>query len=277
MNWSRRHALIAGLALIAITNTVALGGAAYNRSGEPDSTLTLTERELQPAFPSMSSKEDSGLTLELEWRVLQDVTPRSGVFYYGGHRGGTPAWLDAQKMAALGFDTTLSAEGLSDSRDSPYRRQLPRDVLVVLELDGPTRAQALERTAQAAKDVESRNERGEGRQAAAAMIENEARSSRLFAVDAGLDRSALRTKFPDRTRYAIVHGRVRPSWIQGSKAGLIESLNAASINVPLDMRGALEGVRFRSYGLQARDAKRFEARLAFGQRLEPWLLSVTQK
>jgi hypothetical protein len=277
MTWSRRHALIAGLALIAITNSVALGGVAYNRSGEADSTLTLGERELQPAFPSMGGKENSGLTLELEWRVLQDVTPRSGVFYFGGHRGGTPAWLDAQKMASLGFDTTLSAEGLSDSRDSPYRRQLPRDVLIVLELDGPTHAQALERTLQAARDVESRNERGEGKKAVAAMLDNEARSSRLFAVDAGLDHAALRTKFPDRTRYAIVHGRVRPSWFQGSKAGLIESLDAASINVPLEMRGALEGVVSRSYGLPAREAKRFEARLAFGRRLEPWLLSATQK
>jgi hypothetical protein len=277
MKGSRQHALIAGLALIAITNTVALGGAAYNRSGEPDSTLTLTERELQPAYPSIGGKENSGLTLELDWRVLQDVTPRSGVFFYGGHRGGTPAWLDAQKMASLGFDTTLSAEGPGDQRDSPYRRQLPRDVLIVLELDGPTHAQALERTVQAARDVESRNERGEGKKAAAAMMDNEARSSRLFAVDAGPDRAALRTKFPDRTRYAIVHGRVRPSWLQGSKAGLIESLDAASINVPLEMRGALEGVRSSRYGLPAHETKRFEAQLAFGRRLEPWLLSATQK
>src|SRR6185436_4292288 len=109
-------------------------------------------------------------------------------YYYGGHRGGTPAWLDERKMAALGFDTTLAAEGLSDRRDSPYRRQLPRDVLIVLELDGPTQAQALARTVQAAKDVETRNERGEGKKAAAAMLDNEAGSSRLFAVDAGLDR-----------------------------------------------------------------------------------------
>ncbi len=42
INGSRRCALIAGLVLMTITNAVALGGAAYNRSGEPDRMLNLS-------------------------------------------------------------------------------------------------------------------------------------------------------------------------------------------------------------------------------------------
>ena len=37
---------IAGLAIIIVTNIVALAGVAYNRSGEPDAVVELTEREL---------------------------------------------------------------------------------------------------------------------------------------------------------------------------------------------------------------------------------------
>ncbi|MFL6653087.1 MAG: DUF4824 family protein, partial [Sulfurifustaceae bacterium] len=44
--WSRKRTLLAGIALIAATNAVALVGVAYNRSGEPSSVLKLTEREL---------------------------------------------------------------------------------------------------------------------------------------------------------------------------------------------------------------------------------------
>ena len=63
MNWSRRHTLIAGLALVAVTNGVALGGAAWNRSGTPDSVLALTQRELEPPYMFKGAQENSGLTL----------------------------------------------------------------------------------------------------------------------------------------------------------------------------------------------------------------------
>src|SRR5690606_5713465 len=41
-----RHGLLAGLALILLSNAVALGGAWYNRQGEAESRLQLSEREL---------------------------------------------------------------------------------------------------------------------------------------------------------------------------------------------------------------------------------------
>ena len=50
MRWSRTHTLVAGLGLIALTNAVALLGVAWNRSGEPDATLQLSQRELQPPY-----------------------------------------------------------------------------------------------------------------------------------------------------------------------------------------------------------------------------------
>ena len=48
MNWSRWHTRFTGLALIAVVNGIAISGVAYNRSGEPESKLRLSERELYP-------------------------------------------------------------------------------------------------------------------------------------------------------------------------------------------------------------------------------------
>ena len=275
LNRSRRIALIAGLALIAITNAVALAGAAYNRSGEPDSALRLSERELRRPYTSVANRENSGLTLELRWRVLQDASVSANAYRYGFEGGGVPAWLDAQKMASLGFDTGPSARGADASR----QRQLPRDVLVVLELEGPAFLEAHTRALQAAKDIEVGKERGGGKKEADELIEREARSTRLFAVDAGLDRAALRNKYPDRSRYAIVHGQVRPIGMQANTqgAGYIENLDARSVNVPLDWRGMLDGVQPETYGSRLGEIKHFDATLAFGQRLEPWLVSVVRK
>lgn len=279
MKWSRRTALIAGLALVAVTNVVALGGAAYNRSGEPESTLRLTQRELQPPFAWTAKKEDSGLALQLRWRVVSVGAPSTGIYGFYTGDGGSPAWLDAPKMASLGFDTQVSADSRGASRTSPYERQLPRNVLVVLELDGSAYQEALQRAGQAAKEVESKNERGDGKKSAQAIMDREEHfSSRLFAVDVGLDRGALRSKFPDRTKYAIVRGQVRPASDQSNhaRAGNIQSLSAATVNVPLDMRGAFEGIMPSNYGQPDAQDQRFEATLAFGKRLEPWLVTAVK-
>ena len=44
--WTRGHTLAIGIALIVLTNAVALGGVWWNRSATPESALTLSQREL---------------------------------------------------------------------------------------------------------------------------------------------------------------------------------------------------------------------------------------
>ena len=268
---------MAGLAVIGFTNAVALGGAAYNRSGEVQSTLNVTERELRPPYTWRGQKENSGMTLRLRWRVLPGADHNMGRNRIRGDFGGTPAWLDAQKMASLGFNVTLSTESRDANGISPFQRQLPRDALIVLEMAGPAYEAALDRAANEAKELEAKNERGEGKRLAEEMLDREAhRSSRLFAVDAGLDPAALRSKFPDRAKYAIVRGQVRPAqlWESKAPAGIVSELSAAEVNVPLAMRTAFEGVAPDGYSAPTEGNKHFEAKLAFGQRLEPWLISA---
>jgi hypothetical protein len=280
MRKSQRLILIAGLALIAITNAIALGGAAYNRSGAPDSTLALSDRELKLPYATWAGNENSGLSLRLSWRVLQEPASGEPRYQYFSGGGSSPGWLDASKMASLGFGSYASAAYADSREESPYERQLPRDVLLVLELDGSAYRQSLEGVGRAAAAIEARNERGQGKKGADAMIDQEThRNSRLFVVDAGTDREALRKKFPDRTRYAIVRGQVRPSRMRGAGAGsgVIEGLSVESVNVPLQLRPALEGARARGQLYGEDNTKRFEATMVWGKRMEPWLVSAAKK
>jgi hypothetical protein len=103
MKKSHRLVLIADHALIAITNAIALGGAVYNRSGEPDSTLALSDRELQLPCESWSGSENSELSLRLNWRVLQESASGEPLSVSRAHLDGpavaaSPAALRARRL-----------------------------------------------------------------------------------------------------------------------------------------------------------------------------------
>lgn len=279
MKWTPRATLIAGLALMALTNAVALGGAAYNRSGQPDSQLALTQREVQAPSPYSSRRhrdENSGLALTLQWRCLND----GETAYLGNRYCLSPPWLDAAKMAALGFDGRKLAPA-DGSEASLWRsvNQLPREVLVVLELNGPAYKEALRRSEKAYADAVGSNKDESDQRSAKGELEYERdHSSRLFAVDAGLDLHALRTQYPDRSAYAIVHARVQPIWSErkAKARGRIDDVHAEHINVPIEWRRALDGAKNRPANDDDKTPP-FDALVAFGQRLEPWLVSAARR
>ncbi len=248
-------AIVAAVVLVLAANAVALVGVAYNRDGEPESRLTLSERELRLPRQWTGRKEDSGLALRIAWRIAPRTTTGVKEGWPIETRYGPAPWLDKPKMAALGFDVALP-DPAPDER-SAYLRQLPRDVFLVLELDGPAYRQALEHAQRHAA------EKAGGKQEADAQKEVERElheSSRLFVVDAGLEVAALRARHPDRSAYAIVRGQVRPAFHRdASYSGMVADLAVDEITVPRERRNAFEG------------AKRYSAQVAFGRRLEPWL------
>jgi Domain of unknown function (DUF4824) len=283
LTWSHGHTLAAGITLIALTNAIALGGVAWNRSGEPESVLKLTQRELSQPRGYGLDREGGGLQLNVSWRVLG--TERDSEIYWNFH--GAPEWLDESKLAALGFDVSPPpAERKAAWR---YDRQLPREALVVLELDGPAYQKALERAReraarQAAKGAQT-GKTGPGspaEQAANFLRNEETTNSRLFAVDAGRDAQALRAKYPDRTRYAIVQGTVRTSYQTGRGkearwTGYIDGIQNAQVNVPLEFRKAIEAVSRSRPRAGVSDAAPFEVTVAFGRRFEPWIVAASAK
>ncbi|MGH8703341.1 MAG: DUF4824 family protein, partial [Burkholderiales bacterium] len=165
LTWSRTHTLIAGLALIALTNAIALGGVAWNRSGEPESVVKLTQRELGQSYWSISDRETGGMELSVRWRVVTTVPHES---FYPDHYG-APEWLDREKLAALGFDVSRRP----DARRR-YQRLLPREALVVLEIDGPARQKALERARARAEQEAAKAAAGKGKTGPGSPAQNAA-------------------------------------------------------------------------------------------------------
>ena len=273
ITWSRRRTLLAGVALIALTNAVVLAGVAWNRSGEPEALLRLTERELKSPGEYGFQKENSGLTLRLAWRLSRAPKPNQPDYPdFGYSGGGEGPWLNKAKLAELGFDVS-PAPG---SRRGGYPRdgrQLPREVLLVLEHDGPAWQAALERAkeraartlaAAAASPVE-RQLAIQAENAAKQLAEERENYSRVFVIDSGRDVEALRAKYPDRARYAIAHGKVAIHFASSGPSGYVSELSIPGVNVPLELRQTVDR------------QKRYEVSLAFGKRLEPWLTAAAAR
>ena len=283
MTGSRRRTLMAGVALILMTNAVALGGAAYNRSGQPEAVLSLTQRELQLPYAWGGKGENSELALGLQWRTLgmeSDNLDNLSMPYLS--IGGAPDWLDKTKLAALGFDVSLPED--TDAGRRHYDKLLSREVLLVLEMNGPAYRRALERTREhsvreqalpgahrGGKEFEQRAQR-----ASEQLKREEQDNSRLFVIDAGVDAAALRRQYPDNQHYAIVRGQIRPQLNTRQKqtrlSGYISDLSSSHINVPLDYHGI-----FGLAGSERSDNVRYVVSVAFGKRLEPWITAATDK
>jgi len=197
----KKYGLIPAIVLIVLTNIVVLAGVAYNRSSEPNATVTLTERELhwRDSWRNVD-KEDSGLHLKLKWNV-------SGYRRYDwGHWKNT--WFDKEKLTALGFDTSFPLDDKKAS--SYYSRQLPRQGYVVLEYDGDAYLDWLKgnkkRIIEAKKELAEENKVVKQK-----SLENDIRNmerlaikqSHLFAIDAGPDPGVLREKYLNTTKFVI--------------------------------------------------------------------------
>lgn len=275
--------LIAGLALIGLTNAVVLAGVVWNRQPPLDSSLHLSERELGTTT-TYWHEDNSGLALRLNYRWPSRVN--DDLRYLP---------ISAEKMSELGFEVPQT---LTEQSVRRYRRQLSRDAVLVLELNGPAYEHevALARTAHAEalrlqKAVPDNEKLQNARVSAANALEHEMqRASRLLVVDVGLDPQVLRARYPDRQRYALVHAVVqvqsntvaaesadpsqtpRWTWHLGGTASapgmqrlnLPQRWHATFANLPL--QDMAPGMSYSSH------YKRFSADLAFGRRFEPWFV-----
>ena len=88
---------IMAAALLVLTNIIVLVGVAYNRMGDTETSLLLTERELSLPYRSYSKKENSGLSLRVNWNVIPTNTFGNNSRRYNlcGYRN--PAWLTTLK------------------------------------------------------------------------------------------------------------------------------------------------------------------------------------
>lgn len=267
------HLLALAAALVLVANALAISLVAYNRSGMPESVLRLGARELAPLRePALA---DEGLP---ELRPRLRLAEGSGA---GGPEARSPSWLDEAKLRELG--ARLPAAGPAGDKQRRRLTAAPFSIaaMLVLELDGDAYRQSLalarERAGRAAAALAANPQddrlRREASQADKALAEDDTQASRLFAVDAGLDAVALRARYPNRARHAIVHGRIGAMMIgePGHQriASIVEDTGANSVSIPAEHVAALDR-------LQHGDAEG-TVEIAFGRRLEPWIRGLSMQ
>ncbi|HVG08368.1 MAG TPA: DUF4824 family protein [Thermoanaerobaculia bacterium] len=250
--------LLAGLVLIALANAAVLAGVAWNRRGEPEATVILTERELQIPWSAVNDEDDTGLDLQLEWNARWAAGGRA------------PEGLPLTTLHELGFQPRAG------------RNEPPRTAWVVMEMDGEAWQRWIAKRRRQVEE-ERRKEPESDCPPGADLEQMLVSGSRLVVVDAGRDPEALRRRHPDRSRYLVVPGTVHAREASpGAFEGLVSELRVNSIHVPLRLRPLLDEIvtaeRVRRETSTAVDVPprppRYRATVAFGKRGEPWLVNV---
>ncbi len=277
---SARGLFVLGFVILLATNIIVFSGVASNRTSNPQARIRLTERELR--LPSRISRENSGLSLKITWRVLEEDT---GFDNYPGWQ--SPEWFDAEKLEALGFK--VDDHALEMGGDISYRRPLPKEVFVVLEYNGDAYKEALNRTERAldeAKGAISANaaddkQRKKVENATNRLSNERLSNSRLFAIDVGLDPTILRENYKDQTRFIITKGLVSPNryYAKNKKevTGYIKGLSIRNTHVPLKHRQVFDTLLDKgTRKWNSPDPPRYTVELGYGSRWEPWIVSVQE-
>ena len=279
---SHMKAMIAGVSLIIVTNAIVLAGVSYNRSGEPESTITLTERELSLPYRYLGKEENSGIHLRLTHRSRD-----SGYFSRDYKQSEILDWFNKEKLAALGFDVSQPVNGGMEERH--YQRLSEKEVILVLEYNGTAYQGVLEAAQKHVDDLLAEQTQNNGKKskkknhklsrAENNLSREKTSASRLFVIDAGLDRDVLRKKYADRTKYLLMKGlvkaRIKDDRSGGKRlVGYIKSLSNKTVHVPLQHHEVLEAVVEEDTRRKQDEPPRFEATINIGQRLEVWLVSV---
>ena len=247
--------LIAGLAIILVTNAFILGHVAINRSGEPVSTLILSEKEANMIHRGMFDGENSANTVNLSFRV---VSPENT--YYNRSID-----ITREETISLGFNF----DELSESN-----RTETRNLFWVLELNG---TKYLEQLGYAQEEVKALQEKDaaaseiEYAEALVKRIKNE--FSRLYVLDVGTDADALYEKYENRDNVVVVEGETRLVFSREYKEYVLffQKVLIRQIMVPPEYRTTIN----QHYdSLNYDENIKFNVTISWGQLNEPWLVSL---
>ena len=267
-----RTLFILSLLLIVVVNGFILIGVLYNRSGDPESVVVLTEREVK--MPYRWNRDDT--SVRIDWRT---VSAEGDVY----NRYNSPEWLNQEKLKLLGFEFS---EGVNADRQSHFTEL---EAILVLEYDGSAYQQVIKAARQRVETIQNKLTKLVDDEAllsslkdAKENLEHERRSaSRLFVVDAGLDKEKLRSQYPDRHRYILTYGVVdaRSYRFKGPReqsviSGRIDRLSVNYLHVEKEVRAIIDQLRSRSSYASDKTPPRFSLTVHYGQKLEPWIEMV---
>lgn len=267
----RGHRLWWAAALVIASNLGAWGFAALNRSGEPEATLELTERELR--LPAKQA-ENTALALELVLERPRQPGPR--------HPPREAGWFDRAKLESIGFDCRRP---VTKENERHYRERPPRSTYAVLEYDGDAWRRQVEASAAEPPEPPSAPagtggapEPGTPRRTALDPL----RDTHLVVVDVGNDPAALRARYSDRRRVTIVEATAALQFVNNAGqapflAGRVLSVLPGEINVPREWQRLLGGLQTEpapATGPPPPHEPRFRVTVKWGRHLEPWITDI---
>jgi hypothetical protein len=275
---SPRFLFSLGFMVIIAANIMVIYHVSTNRTGPYETMIELTEREL--ALPYRMHEENSGISLRLRWGILGQLEEDD---YRYESRYQSPAWMDQEKLASLGFDTRKASSEINFEKEI-----VPRRAFIVLEYDGAAYQEALRRSEKQFESAQKACQSNPGNEKLSQDLKNaetrlqqdRTHTSRLFAVDAGPSAEMLRKKYPDQSRFIIAPGIVKVDWNYENKKpvlnGHVSNLLVENIHVPLEFRRPMDDILLNKHPDREADSPRYKVQLAYGARFEPWIRSVTR-
>lgn len=272
-----RTLFILALSLVLLVNAFILIGVWYNRSGDPESTVVITEREVR--MPYSWNKDQT--SLHIDWRIVSSEGDS-----YNSYN--SPAWFDQEKLVSLGFE-------FFDNYDSNINTHfIEAEAILVLEYDGDAYQKAVKiaqdrvgkverKLAQLVGGDELKTEleielQADLKDAQETLKHEELSASRLFVIDAGLDEETLRAQYPDNQRFILTYGIVNVGSygsygnnVKSDIHGRIYRLSVEKLHIGNTVSSIID--KFDQNGQYSRNVNlpRFSLGVHYGQKLEPWI------
>lgn len=280
----RKRGLFISIGLLLFVNAVVLGGVVYNRSGESDAAMTMTEREL-PLTSGYGFQENSGVSLRIN---------SSHAFYWGRKASNYDdfVWLDMKKLESLGF--RFGKHVNNEEKNDYYDRQMPRQTFAVLEFDGAAwdawkKKLEEELVSLDQEEKEEKKTDQELKTARDSTMRELRTGSRLFIIDAGNDPAFLRMQYTDRSHYIIIPATVRVSYygsyaspgaskssIRGYITLLIDEINVPNnLHKQFDKRQPQNTVSTEPPFVYE-SGLHYDVSLRTGKRYEPWIVDIVR-
>ena len=262
--------LLIGLTILIGTNLAVLGGVVYNRMGDATAQLTLTERELALPYNSGAKKENSGMSLSINWRT---PTRKNESYYSYNSRD---IRLTNDQLLALGFAQT-------DVKDNYWVEA--RELYWAFEFDGALhkaeiiKAEDKYQTALTAykanqNDTTSRNKN----QYSDSLAREKTTNSRLFFMEASADYESLANRLSGQQNILLVKGLAKPYYNNNNNNKTyslqLKHLLVRNIMVPLAHAEVLSNLK----RIDRRDITppRYTVDISWGSRLEPWITNTNK-
>lgn len=256
---------------ILAINALILAKVAYNKS-ESLLKITLSEREL--ALPSYAPKENSGLNLRFNYRVLtSDIDT-----YMSFAPRRYPDWLDKEKMESLGF--TMETEATENDTNN---KGVTKERIIALEFNGESYQQMLARVQEWHAELSTEYEAGKERYPTQESIDRRLnkekfQASRLFAIDAAVELEELQSKYAGKPNIIFAKALISTRGYgyktnnDVKRFGYIQNLSIETINVPNPFNVTLKNLPQTEYN--AVNHPRYLVDLEIGKGLEPFVTDV---